>query len=323
VARRRVLVSGMGGDFGSRVAALLEHEDWVGDLLGIDADPPRRRLQRAAFHLASAADHDRIVALVTDFDPHVVVHLSVWEPFSRAAPAQARTFTDQAATSFLGAVAECRSLESIVVRSGLEVYGRARGAPTRPDESAAVAPTSEFGSMLAEIELTAADLGRRIGVPVAAVRIGSVLGPHVPSPLGRLLRMPIVPFSALADPPFAVVEDTEAARGFVAAAARRLDQPVNVLASGAITALQAIRRGSRVPFPLFGPDWRIARMVSELSGAPIPDHVLETLHRGRLADNGRMQELLGFAAVSTTTEVIDKLYAWPSVVRIPARQQVA
>lgn len=323
MAGRRVLVTGMGGDLGSRVAALLEQEDWVGDLLGIDADPPRRRLQRASFHLAAASDHDRIVDLVTSFDPHVVVHLSVWEPFSRAAPKQARALTSQAAVSFLGAVAECRSLESVVVRSGIEVYGRARGAPTRPDESAAVAPTCEFGHMLAEIERTATDLGRRIGVPVAALRLGGVLGPHVPSPLGRLLRMPVVPFSVLADPPFAVVEDVEAARGFVAAAGRRLSEPVNVQANGAITALQAIRRGSRIPFPLVGPDWRIARVVSELSGAPIPEHVLETLHRGRLADNGRMKELLGFEATGTTVAVIDKLYAWPSVVHVPAKQQVA
>jgi len=323
MAGRRVLVSGMGGDLGSRVAALLEQEDWVGDLLGIDADPPRRRLQRARFHLASASDHDRIVELVTAFDPHVVVHLSVWEPFSRASPKQARSLTNQAAISFLGAVAECRSLESLVVRSGIEVYGRARGAATRPDESAAITPTCEFGHMLATIERTAGDLGRRIGVPVAPVRLGGVLGPHVPSPLGRLLRMPVVPFSVLADPPFAVVEDIEAARGFVAAAGRRLAEPVNVLANGAITALQAISRGSRVPYPLIGPDWRIAKFVAELCGAPIPEHVLETLHRGRLADNSRMEELLGFSASGSTVEVIDKLYAWPSVVHVPARKQVA
>lgn len=318
-----MLVTGMGGDLGSRVATLLEREDWVGDLFGIDADPPRRRLQRAKFHLASVSDHDRIVDLVTAFDPHVVVHLSVWEPFSRANPKLARTLTNEAAISFLGAVAECRSLESLVVRSGIEVYGRARGTATRPDESAAIAPTCEFGHMLADIERTATELGRRVGVPVSPVRLGGVLGPHVPSPLGRLLRMPVVPFSVLADPPFAVVEDVEAARGFVAAAGRRLAEPVNVLSNGAITALQAIRRGSRIPYPLIGPDWRLARLVSELCGAPIPEHVLETLHRGRLADNGRMRELLGFAAPGTTVEVIDKLYAWPSVVHVPAQRQVA
>jgi UDP-glucose 4-epimerase len=320
---RRVLVSGMGSDLGSRVAVHLEREPWVGELLGIDTDPPRRRLQRAEFHLASPHDHDRILALVNRFNPHVIVHMAVWEPFSRANPQAAKQLTSEASVSTLGAAAESSALEAIVVRSGIEVYGRARGAPTRPDESADVAPTCEFGRTLAEIEATAHAIGQRIGVPVAAVRLGSVLGPHVPSPLGRVLRMPFVPFSVLADPPFAVVEDLECAKAFVAAAERRLDEPVNVLANGAITALQAIRRGGRIPVPLIGPDWRIAKLVSGLSGAPIPEHVLETLHRGRLADNARMEELVGFRSSVTTVEVIDKLYAWPSIVRQPAARQVA
>jgi UDP-glucose 4-epimerase len=211
----------------------------------------------------------------------------------------------------------------LIVRSGTEIYGRAHGAPTRPDESAAVDPTCEYGEMLAGIEQTANAIGRRIGVSVGAIRMGTVLGPHVPSPLGRVLRMPAVPFSVLADPPFAVVEDAVVARAFVAAAERRLAQPVNVVANGAITALQAARRGRRIPVPLVGPDWWLARIISGLLGAPIPDHVVETLHRGRLADNGRMEELLGFVPSTTTMEVIDRLYEWPTVVRTPARKAVA
>ncbi len=323
MAGQRVLVSGMGGDLGSRVAALLDAEPWVGRLVGLDVDPPRRRMKRAEFHLINPIDHGRIVDLITSFNPHVVVHIAVWEPSSRATPALARQLTDDAATSILGAAAECRALESIIVRSGIEVYGRARGAPTRPDESADVDPTSDYGRMLADIERTAGAIARRVGVTVGAIRTATVLGPHVPSPLGRLLRMPAVPFSVLADPPFAVVEDRDAARAFVEAARRRLAEPVNVVANGAITALQAARRGRRVPIPLIGPDWAIARRISGLFGAPIPEHVIEALHRGRLADNSRMEELVGFAASTTTSEVIDRLYAWPSVIRIPPRQEAA
>ena len=313
----------MGGDLGSRVSALLEDQPWVGELVGLDIDPPRRRMRRAAFHLVSPTDHDRVVDTITAFNPHVVVHIAVWEPYSRANPATARQLTDDAATSILGAAAECRALESLIVRSGTEIYGRAHGAPTRPDESADVDPTSEYGRMLAGIERTAAAIGRRIGVTVGAIRMGTVLGPHVPSPLGRVLRMPAVPFSVLADPPFAVVEDIEVARAFVAAAERRLAEPVNVVANGAITALQAARRGRRIPIPLVGPDWQLAKVISGLLGAPIPDHVVETMHRGRLADNSRMDELLGFRPAATTMETIEKLYAWPTVVRIPARKAVA
>ena len=64
----------MGGELGSLVAARLESESWVGDLVGLDVDPPRRRLRRAAFHRVEPTDRTRIVDLVTSFDPHVVVH---------------------------------------------------------------------------------------------------------------------------------------------------------------------------------------------------------------------------------------------------------
>jgi nucleoside-diphosphate-sugar epimerase len=72
-----------------------------------------------------------------------------------------------------------------------------------------------------------------------------------------------------------------------------------------------------------GPEWAIARGLSYLAGAPIPDHVLELMHRGRLADGSRAREVLGIAPTNSTSEVIDKLYSWPSVVHTPAREAVA
>jgi len=320
---QRVFVSGVGGELGTLIASLLEEESWVGALSGIDADPPRRRLHRTAFHRIHPDEHDRIVDTVTAFDPHVLIHVGVWEPDARANPHAAAILTDQAATSILGAAAECPALEHVVVRSGIEIYGRERNGLTRPSESAGVHPTSDWGRTVAAIEHTAARVGERVGVTVGAVRLAPVLGPHVPSPLGRLLRMPGVPFSVLADPPFAVIEDRDAARAIVAAARVGLAGPVNVVAPGAITALQAARHGNRLPIPLVGPDWRVARALSHLFGAPIPDHVSEVLHRGRLADNGAMPELLGVTPEASTIEVIDRLYNWPSIIRQPARVQVA
>lgn len=320
---QRVLVSGMGGELGSLVAAQLEAEPWVGQLVGIDVDPPRRRLRRAEFHLIDSSNRQRIVDVVTAFDPHVLVHLAVWEPDARAGTAEAKRLTTDAGVAILGAAAECRSLQHIVVRSGVEVYGRHRGSLTRPDETVAVQPTSTYGRMVAEVEATARDAGERVGVTVGALRLAPVLGPHVPSPLGRLLRQPVVPFSVLADAPFAVVEAVDAARAFVAAARVGLAEPINVIASGAITALQSIRRGGRIPLALIGPEWFIVRHLSHMLGAPVPDHVLEALHRGRLADGAKAADVLGVVPAATTPQVIDRLYAWESVVRHTSTRAVA
>lgn len=302
------------------MAALLEDEPWVGSLEGIDVDPPRHRLRRAVFHRIVPGQHDRTVETITRFDPHVVVHIAVWEPHARAATDRARSLTDEAATSILGAAAECRALESIVVRSGIEIYGRNKGSVTRPSERVEPIPTSDYGEMVAEIERVARSIGERIGVSVGHLRLAPVLGPHVPSALGRYLRLPAVPVSALADPPFAVIHQHDAAEAFVAAARERLAEPLNIVAPGAITALQAVRRGRRIPVPLIGPQWTAARAASYLAGAPLPGHVQELLRRGRLADNARAAEVLGFAPRTTTSDVIDQLYGWPSIIHdIPER----
>ena len=257
---QRVLISGMGGEIGSRVASLLENEPWVESLEGIDGDPPRRRLRRTVFHRIVPGDHDRIVDVVTKFDPHVLVHLAVWEPHSRANPDRARLLTDDAATSILGAAAECRSLESIVVRSGIEIYGRARGSVTRPDESARINPTSGFGKMLAGIELTAATIGdaHRRGRRSAAVRPGD--RPARPEPAravpahGRRCRSARSPTRRSRSSRRSTWRPRSSPPPRI-----RLAEPVNVVAPGAITAFHAIRRGRRVPVPMIGPDWVIAR----------------------------------------------------------------
>lgn len=320
---RRVFISGVGGELGTLTASLLEEEEWAGEIGGIDADPPRRRLARTRYHRISPHEHDRIVDTILDFDPHVLVHVGVWEPHSRAAPRAAATLTDQAATSILGAAAECPSLESVVLRSGVEIYGRARGALTRPTERAPLQPTSEWGHTLAAIERTAASVAARVGVTVGAVRLAPVLGRHIPSPLGRLLRMPVVPYGLLSDPPFAVIDQFDAARALVAAARYQLSEPVNVVAPGAITPSQAIRRGRRIPLGLLGPGWSLVGPTSHLFGAPIPDHVAELLTRGRLADNSRMEELLGVTPETGTVEIIEQVYEWPDVIRREPTRKVA
>jgi uncharacterized protein YciW len=63
--------------------------------------------------------------------------------------------------------------------------------------------------------------------------------------------------------------------------------------------------------------------MSSLAGAPVPDHVAELLEKGRLAASNEAAHLLRFAPAHSTTQVIERLYQWPGVERIPARRQVA
>lgn len=314
----RVLVTGMGGGLGTRVTNLLEADERVDDILGVDIDPPRRRLHGADFRRVDPRDRRKLVRIVRDFEPSAVVHLGVYEPNARCGPALARVLTHHSTVNALGAAAESPVLDRIVVRSGIEVYGRGRGAPTRPDEAIAPNPTSPFGRSLLEVENAAREIGLVAGAAVTAIRCAPIVGPHMASPLGRLLRLPVVPVGALSDLPFSLLHEHDAAVAFARALEGGFDGPVNVVAKGAVTPLQAARIGGRVALPAVGPGWTVARVLTELLGAPLPAHVRELLVRGRTADGGLAEKVLGMLPEHSTPDVVKHLYEWASVTYLRA-----
>ncbi|MCU1453161.1 MAG: hypothetical protein JWN46_1307 [Acidimicrobiales bacterium] len=311
----RVLLTGMGGQLGTRVTNLLEATDGFDEILGIDLDPPRRRITRAEFHRVDPRDRRTAVRLVRDFEPQAVVHLGIFEPNARSGPTAARIGTAVSAVAVLGAAAQCASLRRIVVRSGIEVYGRRRGAATRPDELVAPRPTSPFGASLLHVERVAAEAGLAADVPVCALRFAPVVGPSVPSPLGRYLRLPVVPVGLFSELPFSLLHQEDAAAATLAALDAGFDGPLNVVGSGAVTASQAARMGGRLPLPVAGPAWVAARVAAEVLGAPLPLHVRELLLRGRCADGSAARSALGISARSTP-DVVRQLYDWETVASV-------
>jgi UDP-glucose 4-epimerase len=158
---------------------------------------------------------------------------------------------------------------------------------------------------------------------VVALRFAPLVGAALPSPLGRYLRLPVVAFGGLADAPFALLHQTDAAAALLAATDRTFDGPVNVVADGATTPAQAARLGGRAALPILGVQWQLARVAAELLGAPLPDHVRELLTRGRVADGGAAAHLLGVRPRWTTQEIVRDLYEWATVTHLQPGSGVA
>jgi UDP-glucose 4-epimerase len=288
----RVLITGVGGELGSRVAARLEALTEVDEIAGLDIVAPSQRLKRTRVTVVDPRERRLVTAAVSRFEP-------------RAASERTAAGT----TTVLGIASEIGSLDRVVIRSGLEVYGRRRNAPSVPDENVVPDPTTTFGRSLLRVEQVAMSIGDEASLPVAALRFAPIVGPNFPSPLARYLRLRFVPVSAIADPPFAMVHHDDAARAVVEALLRRIDGPLNVLGDGAVTTTQTLRLGSRVPVPVLGPQWTLARSFSSLVGSPVPEHVLELLQRGRMADGARAARQLGFTP-TPTLHLARELYAW-------------
>jgi UDP-glucose 4-epimerase len=313
----------MGGEIGTRVAQLLEERSEITEIAGTDFVPPRRRLRRSEFRRIDPRDREKLAAFVTDFAPTALAHFGVYEPHSRSTPKQAAALTRASTVAAIGAAARTGALERVAIRSGIEVYGRGRGRPGVPDEASPVAPTTRYGRMCLDVEALAVGLGRRNGFRVAALRLAPIAGSHTPSPLGRLLRLPVVPVPALADPAFSLLHQEDAARSMVEAIVRGVDGPVNVVGPGAASVWQAVRLGNRIPLPIVGPLWSAAERAAELAGAPVPDHVAELMAKGRTADGSRAAGELGLTAMRTTQEVCAELFEWATVTAIRPSRAVA
>jgi UDP-glucose 4-epimerase len=311
-----VLITGMGGELGSRVAQLLEDQRIIEDIVGVDFVPPRRRLQRSRFRRIDPRQRNALVQWVTEARPTAICHVGVYEPFARATPRSAQERTIEGTVAVFGAAARVGTVERVVVRSGIEVYGRGRRMPSVPDEEVAPSPGSPFGRACLEVEALAAGLARRAGIPIATLRLAPVVAPHIPSPLARLLRMPVVPVSALADPPFQLVHVEDAARALVAALLNDYDGPLNVVGAGAASVWQAVRLGNRVPLPVTGIGWEASKRIALLLGAPIPEHVEELLRRGRCADGSRAGAVLGLGPLRHAQEILAEVYQWATVTSI-------
>jgi UDP-glucose 4-epimerase len=314
----------MGGELGTRVAQLLEDRADVSEIVGVDFVPPRRRLRRAEFRRIDPRARERLVDFVTEFAPDVVAHFGVYEPASRMAPATAAERTELCTVGALSAAARAGNLSYVVSRSGLEVYGRRRARASVPDENVPPAPTTPYGVSLMQVETITAGVGRRHRIPTSSLRYAPVVGSHVPSPLGRLLRLPVVPVPAFSDPPFSLLHPEDAAAAMVAAIEQRYDGPLNVVGPGAATPWQAVRLGSRVPFPTVPALWGWAARATEVGGAAIAPHIVELLRFGRTGAGERAPEVLGVRTPRSTQDVLRELFDWADVVTlVPPQEEVA
>lgn len=309
----RILITGMGGELGTRVAGLLEADESIEAIAGMDIDPPRRRLHRADFFRVDPRHGARVGEVIAAFAPTAIVHIGTYEPYARSSPKAAIERTAAGSVAVMRAAVEVGTVDRIVVRSGIEIYGRRPGSSPRPHDDDVVDPSTPWGHSLRHAERVARDAGRQIGAPVTQLRFAPLVGPHFPSPLGRLLRQPVVPVAVRRDPPFSVLHQEDAAAALCAAVRRPYDGPVNVVGAGSITASRAALIGRRVPLPILGPAWRPARVLAEFTGAPIPAHIYELLTQGRTADGSNASTRIGVAPTRRTVDVIEALYAWAEV----------
>jgi nucleoside-diphosphate-sugar epimerase len=67
----------------------------------------------------------------------------------------------------------------------------------------------------------------------------------------------------------------------------------------------------------------VARAVTEVFGAPLPDHVRELLVRGRSADGSSALGAIGVEPVRTSEDVVRELYEWGELTHLAVVDRAA
>ncbi len=305
----------MGSAIGTNVAVSLAADPRVTALCGFDLEPPRRWIPSADFHYARPGDAARVSEIVAAFKPTIVVHAWVFEPRARSSPGQARSRTVTGTESLLGALAKVDSVSRIVIRSGVSIYGRSANSPTCPTVDDVARPTSTFGDILTRVEERCEHAALEFGSTVVPVRLASVMASNLPNPLGRYLRLPVVPVP-ITTQRFGVVHLGDAARVMAAAALSDVTGPINVMADDPVTALQAVTIGRRVPVPLLPVAFRAGRSLGDIVRTPIPEHVAELLSRGQIVAPTDTGSLVGEPMRRSTPDAIGDLYAAGKLIEI-------
>ena len=314
-----MLVAGMGSAIGTSVTRALERNDAVEAIAGFDLEPPRRWMRRADFQFARPGDGDRVTRIVTEFEPTVVVHAWVFEPRARSSPGQARARTVAGTETLLGALSKVDSVQHITVRSGVSVYGTGRGTPERPNVGTLPRPTSTFGDMLARVEERCTQAATSLGATMAAVRLAPIMASHLPNPLGRYLRLPVVPIP-LTTKRFGVVHVVDAAAAIAGAATHQHVGPLNVMAEGSVTPIEAVTVGRRVPVPVLPTFFRLGRSLAEIPGTPLPEHIAEVLSRGGVVESSDLSTI-GVTMTRSTKDALEDLYSAGRLIDVDLKKQ--
>jgi UDP-glucose 4-epimerase len=291
---RRILVTGLGTYWGSRIAQHLEGNPRVELVVGVDTRDPRLPLEKTEFVRADSSYSilQRIVR-ATQVDTILHTHLLV---DSAANSGRALHEVNVIGTMNLLAAAGAAgsSVRKVVVKSSTLVYGSNFADPFffREDMARTRPPRTSLERSLLEVAAVVRDFADdNPHVVVTKLRFANVLGPNCETAFGRLLRRPVVPEVAGFDPRVQFVHEDDVADALAHATLHDAPGVFNVAGEGVLpwSEVAAIVGKRRIPLPplLTG---MAAAPLRVLRVADLPPEVLSLLRYGRGVDTARWQQ---------------------------------
>jgi UDP-glucose 4-epimerase len=309
VARRRVLITGVGSYLGSLLAARLERDPQFDEIYGLDTRQPRFPLERTTLIDADIRDPG-MGAHLAQAAPDTVVHNRI---VRQPGPGMsARAMHDINVIGSLQLLAACEqapSVRAIVIRGSAGIYGAEPHAPQFfTEEMTRLFPLrTRFQRDIAEIENYFETYSRRhpqITCTMLRYQIG--IGPSLDTQITRYLAQPACPVYLGFDPRIQLVHEEDALEALVAALTRPVRGAVNIAARGTIGLRRMIRLAGRAPLPVAGPLFgAVTTAARRLGASAYSDDFRRLLRYGRAVDVDRLESEIGYRPRYTTAAAVE------------------
>jgi UDP-glucose 4-epimerase len=306
---RRVLITGVSGFWGTKLARRLERDPEFEYIAGLDVRPPAADLTRTEFIRADIRN-PLLTKLLPRTEVDTVVHCDVLlVPEPGKAPSQLHDINVIGSLQLLAACEKTESVRTIVVRGSAAIYGAEPNAPEffTEDMARRFPLRTQFQRDVGELENYFENFARRFPqVTVMMLRYQPTLGMAIDSPLTRYLQQSFVPTQLGYDPLLQFVHAEDAVSALEASVRRPVRGPVNVAGEGSMSLSRMLRLAGRVPLPVPGQLFGAALGAGARLGlARLPPEAVLWLRNGLTVDTGRLIHEVGFRPRSTADAVDD------------------
>ena len=284
----RILVTGLGTFWGSRIAQQLEQRPDVELVVGVDEREPRLPLRRTEFVKADAS-YGILQRMVRATQVDTVLHTHLEVDSTRVSSRRLHEVNVIGTMNLLAAAAaDGSSVRKLVLKTSTLVYGsnfddpyffREHTRRTRP-------PTTPVERSLLEVDALVRDFAEdNPDVSVSSLRFANVLGDDLTTVFSRMLRMRAVPEVFGFDPRLQFVHEDDVTRALEHATVTDTTGDFNVAGPGTVTWGEVCRLVGRrrlaMPPVMTGAaavPMRLLRIID------IPPEVLSLLRYGRAVD---------------------------------------
>ncbi len=310
---RVVMVTGVSGYLGSRVAGRLSTDPSVERIIGVDTAPPSRAdlelLGRTEFVRADIRS-PLIGKVILQAEVDTVVHCAVTaNPRRAGGRAPMKELNVIGTMQLLAACQKSETVRRFVLKSTTAVYGASPRDPAVfvEDMPAKSLPRSGYAKDAVEVESYVRGFGRRRpDIAVTTLRFANFVGPQVDTTLTRYFALPVVPTQLGHDPRLQVLHEADAVEVMRRATVQDRPGVFNVAGNGTMLLSQAIRRAGRIGVPVAAPAVSVVSDAVRRTGlADFSSDQLQFLSFGRVVDITKLRVDFGYSPAFSTEQAFD------------------